>query len=254
MTGFLPLLRKELLEQWRTRRLLVVAIVFTIFGIGSPLLARYTPELIKAVGGANFEITFPTPTAKDAIDQFLKNVGQAGILTAILLAMGSVATEKERGTAALILSKPVSRAAFLAAKLVALATTLAVSVLLASIGAYAYTAFLFETPGVVGWSGMTALLLLSLLGFTAITFLGSALTRSAVAAAGIGIGGMVVLATVSALPNVGPYTPVGLSGTPAEALALGTDTGPIIGPVLVNVALVLGLAWLAWVTFRRQEL
>ena len=55
---------------------------------------------------------------RDAADQFLKNLGQAGILTAILLAMGSVANEKERGTAALILSKPASRGAFLGAKLV----------------------------------------------------------------------------------------------------------------------------------------
>jgi len=254
MTGFGPLLRKELLEQWRTRRLLVVAVVFTIFGIGSPLLARYTPELIKAVGGANFEIIFPTPTLKDAVDQFLKNVGQAGILTAILLAMGSVATEKERGTAALLLSKPASRAAFLAAKLTALATTLAISVLVASIGAYAYTAFLFETPEIVGWTGMTALLLLSFFGFAGLTFLGSTLMRSAIAAAGIGIGGMIVVAIVSALPNVGPYTPVGLSGAPAEALALGSDPGPLIGPVLANVVLVVVLAMLSWVSFRRQEL
>ena len=35
MIGLGPLLRKELLEAWRTRRMLVVAIVFTAFGIGS---------------------------------------------------------------------------------------------------------------------------------------------------------------------------------------------------------------------------
>ena len=112
MNGFGPLLRKELLEQWRTRRLLVVTVVFVALGIGSPFLARYTPELIQALGGVPFEIEFPEPTTLDAIDQFLKNLGQVGILSAILLAMGSVATEKERGTAALLLSKPASRAAY----------------------------------------------------------------------------------------------------------------------------------------------
>jgi ABC-2 type transport system permease protein len=113
VTGFAILLRKELLEQWRTRRLPVVAVVFLTFGIASPLLARYLPEIVKSLGGAGFEIKIPEPTARDAIDQFLKNLGQAGVLTAILLAMGSVANEKERGTAALVLSKPASRAAFL---------------------------------------------------------------------------------------------------------------------------------------------
>jgi ABC-2 type transport system permease protein len=254
VTGFGPLLGKELLEQWRTRRLLVVAVVFTAIGIGSPYLARYTPELIQALGGLPFEIEYPTPTMADAVNQFLKNLGQAGILTAILLAMGSVANEKERGTAALLLSKPAGRGAYLAAKLLAITATLAASTALASAFAYTYTALLFETPDPAGWAGMTALLLLALVAYATLTFLGSTLMRSAVAAAGIGIGGMIGLALVSALPNVAPYTPAGISGSPAGALALGTDPGPLIGPVLVNVGLVLALAALSWLAFRRQEL
>jgi ABC-2 type transport system permease protein len=253
VTGLRPLLRKELLEQWRTRRLLVVAVVFTTFGIGSAFLARYTPELVESLAGDQLQIVVPTPTVRDAVDQFLKNLAQAGILTAILLTMGSVANEKERGTAALILSKPASRAAYLAAKLIAIAATLGVSLALASIGAYVYTTILFEPPPVAGWVAMTALLLLSLLVYAALTFLGSTLSRSALAAAGLGIGGMVALAIVSALPNVGPYTPSGLT-TPAQGLALGTTTGPILGPVVVNAGLLVVLAVAAWLVFRHQEL
>jgi ABC-2 type transport system permease protein len=254
MNGFGPLLRKELLEQWRTKRLLVVAVVFVALGIGSPFLARYTAELIQALGGVPFEIELPVPTAADAVVQFLKNLGQAGILTAILLAMGSVATEKERGTAALLLSKPASRAAYVGAKLVAIGLTLAVGMLLASAAGYVYTALLFEPTGVAGWLGMTALLLLSLLAYATLTFLGSVLTRSAVAAAAIGIGGMILLAIVAALPTVAPYLPAGISGAPAQALALGTDPGPLAGPLLANVGLVLALAGVAWAAFRHQEL
>ena len=254
MNGFGPLLGKELLEQWRTRRLLVVAIVFVSLGIGSAFLARYTAELVQGLGGIPFEIEFPEPTTADAVTQFLKNLGQAGILTAILLAMGSVATEKERGTAALVLSKPASRAAYLAAKLVAIGLTLGCGMLLASAAGYVYTALLFEPPTVAGWIGMTGLLLLSLLAYAALTFLGSALTRSAVAAAAIGIGGMIILAVFTALPNLAPYLPAGISGSPAQAVALGTDPGPLVGPILANVALVLALAAGAWAVFRRQEL
>lgn len=254
MTGFGPLLRKELLEQWRTRRLPVVAIVFLVMGIGSPFLARYTAELVQAVGGVPFDIQFPTPTVKDAVDQTLKNVGQAGILTAILISMGSVATEKERGTAALLLSKPASRASYLVAKLVGITFTLGVSVVLASAAAWFYTSLLFEQPSVLGWTGMTALLLLALVAYATLTFLGSTLTRSSIAAAGIGIGGLIAVGLVSTLPNVAPYTPAGISGAPAMALALGTDAGGLIGPVLVNAGIVAGLALLSWAVFRRQEL
>ena len=167
--------------------------------------------------------------------------------------MGSVANEKERGTAALILSKPASRGAFLGAKLVGIGLTLAISLGLASVASWFYTAILFEPPDALGWLGMTSLLLLTLLVYMALTFVGSTLTRSAVAAAAIGVGGLVVLAIASALPTIGPYMPGGLS-TPALGLAVGTDPGPVLGPVLVNLALLAGLAVASWVAFRHQEL
>jgi ABC-2 type transport system permease protein len=254
VSGLGPLLRKEVLEQWRTRRILVVAIVFVALGIGSPFLARYTAELIQALGGAPFEIEIPEPTVADAVNQFLRNLGQAGILTSILLAMGAVATEKERGTAALILTKPVSRGAYLAAKLVAIGLTLVIGLLVAAVGGYVYTTFLFEAPDLAGWLGMTALLFLALFSYAALTFLGSTLTRSAVAAAAIGIGGMIGLAIVAGLPTLAPYLPAGLSGEPAAAVALGTDPGPLVGPILANLALTATLALLSWLVFRRQEL
>jgi ABC-2 type transport system permease protein len=251
--GLGPLLRKELLEQWRTRRLPVVAVVFLVFGIASPLLARYLPELVKALAGGQIQIEVPPPTVRDAADQFLKNLGQAGILAAVLLAMGSVAVEKERGTAALILSKPASRGAYLLAKLAAILVTLGVSLTLAAAGGYLYTALLFEALSPLGYAAMTGLLLLMLSVYAALTFLGSTLTRSPMAAAGIGIGGMLLVAIIGALPGVGPYTPGGLSA-PAQALALGTDPGGIIGPLLVNLGLLAGLWVAAWGAFRRQEL
>jgi hypothetical protein len=53
---------------------------------------------------------------------------------------------------------------------------------------------------------------------------------------------------------VAPYTPAGISGEPAMALALGNDPGPLLGPLLANAAFVLAVAGLAWLAFRRQEL
>ena len=253
MIGLGPLLRKELLEAWRTRRLLVVTIVFTAFGIASPYLARFLPELIKSLAGGQVQIVIPPPTVGDAADQFLKNLGQAGVLTAVLLAMGSVAVEKERGTAALVLSKPASRGAYLLAKMLAITATLGIGLLIASASGYAYTALLFEALPPFGWAAMTGLLLLMLVLYAALTFLGSVLTRSSIAAAGIGVGGLLVAALVSILPTIGSYSPGGLSA-PGKALALGTDPGLVIGPLLVNLGLLVGLFLVAWVAFRRQEL
>ena len=44
-------LAKEWLEQRRTHRLLIVCLIFLLFGLMSPLLAKFTPEIIKMVPG-----------------------------------------------------------------------------------------------------------------------------------------------------------------------------------------------------------
>lgn len=168
--------------------------------------------------------------------------------------MGSVAWEKERGTAGLILTKPASRAAFLGAKLVAISLNLALAVILGCGIAWIYTVVLYPASfDVVGYLEMMLLLWWMLVIFVAITLLGSTLTRSAIAAAGIGLVAMLALGIVAALPVVGPYMPTALATT-ANDLCLGTDPGDVIGPILFNVALVPVLFAVTWLVFRRQEL
>ena len=253
MTGFRALLRKELLEQWRTARLPLVATVFLLVGLSSPLLARFTPEILKAVGGDQFSIVLPAPTAADAFDQLAKNLGQFGALIAVLLAMGSVATEKERGTAALILTKPAGRSAFLAAKLIAIALTLAIATAIAAAGAWFYTFVLFEPLPIAGFAAAMVLQWLAMLSYAAITFLGSTLTRSALAAAGLGVAAIIILAIVGILPAIGRYLPTGLAA-PSRALALGQAGADVLAPTIASVVLIVGLFLLAALAFRRQEL
>jgi len=253
MAGLGPLLRKELLEQWRTLRLPVVATIFLLVGLSSPLLARFTPEILKAVAGDQFTISLPTPTAADAVDQLAKNVGQFGGLIAVLLAMGAVATEKERGTAALLLTKPVSRGAFLVAKLVAIGLTLAVSVAIATAGAWFYTLVLFEPLPLLGVAAGAALQWLMLMAWAAITFVGSTLTRSSLAAAGLGIVAFIVVGILGVVPNVGRFLPTGLGG-PGRALALGIPGPDPLVPTLATIVLIGAAGLTAWLAFRRQEL
>jgi hypothetical protein len=104
-----------------------------------------------------------------------------------------------------------------------------------------------------GFVAATVLLWLSLVVFAAITFLGSTLTRSALAAAGIGVVAFIVIGILSAFPAIAPYLPVGL-GAPARAVALGQPPGDLVGPLLANVALIVVAPALAWLSFRRQEL
>jgi ABC-2 type transport system permease protein len=250
------LLHKELLESWRTMRLPVVAGLFLLVGLTSPLLARFLPEIITAAAGDQLPlIPIPTPVAADAVDQLWKNLAQFGALAAIVLAMGSVATERDRGTAAFVLSKTVSRGAFLMAKVVALGVVLAMCVALAVTVAWVYTAILFEPLPVAGWIAFAALAWLGLAAWAAITFLASTVTGSTAAAAGIGFAALLVLSVVGAIPNAGRFLPSGLAA-PAVALAAGAPVEPadVITPVVSTVILIaIAVGAAAW-SFRRQEL
>ncbi|MBP1705562.1 MAG: conserved rane protein of unknown function [Chloroflexi bacterium] len=254
MSGLGVLLRRELLEQWRTYRLLVVLAVFAVIGIVSPLTALYINELLAALGGGQIEIVFPTPTAADAVAQLIKNAGQMGAFIAVLLTMGAVVTEKERGTAAMILTKPATRPAFLGAKALAVGLLLAAGVALAYGLAAAYTAVLFEPLPLVGVVASALLLWLSLAVCGAVTFLASTVAPSAIVAGGVGLAVVLGSGILGAFPALAPYMPPGLWGA-AQELALGRAPAfDLAGPVLLNAGAALVALVLAGVAFRRQEL
>jgi ABC-2 type transport system permease protein len=259
VTGFTTLLRKELAESWRTYRWPVVGALFAFVGLSSPLLARFLPEILKAAAGDTLGgLQLPTPTITDAVLQLQKNLGQFGAVAAIVLAMGAVANEIDRGTAAFVLVRPVGRGAFVAAKATAIAIVLASCVALAVVLGWFYTAILFAPPDPLGWLAMGVLMWLMLVAWSAITLLASAVTASAAAAAGIGVVALLGLSLVSVLPDVARLTPSGLDG-PAAALAADAGSLATLGvdlwvPVVATMVLI-GLATFAtFLHLRRREL
>jgi ABC-2 type transport system permease protein len=246
-------LRKELLQQMRTRRLLVVAGVFALFGLGSPLIANFTPELLRSIEGAEqFADLIPEPSAADAVGQYVKNITQFGFLIAILLGMGAVANEKEQGTAAMILSKPLPRWAFVLSKFFAQGAVYFLGFLLAGAGAYIYTVWLFEALPAGAFALSTFLLFVWLLVFAAVTTTASTMAESTGAAAALALGGAIVLLLAGNFPVVGPVAPGVLVAWAAQA-PLG-EIPPQAGAlaaagVLIVVALVGAVA-----SFEVQEL
>lgn len=202
---------KELRQLWRTKRILVMGAVFLISGMGSPLMAKFTPQMLSAIEGAEmFADLIPEPTAGDAMIQYIKNLSQFGFILAILLAMGMVVGEKERKTIPMILSKPMPRWVFIASKFSAQLLMYLVMFILSSLGAYYYTVILFGSLGLGDFMLLNGLMLLWLLTFVALSLLGSTLGRSTVAAGGIGLGLSVALMLAGNLPRYGELLPGGL--------------------------------------------
>jgi ABC-2 type transport system permease protein len=256
MAGFRILLGKELREAWHTRRLPLVAILFLVIGLLSPLTARYLPEILKAALGDQLTIPIPDPTATEALAQLQKNLGQLATLAAIAIAMGAVAGELDRGTAALVLAQPVSRPAFIAAKLAALAVVLGASTILAVAVAWVYTAILFEPLPIGGWVAMAFLDWLALLAWASLTFLASAATGSTTAAAGFGFVAWIVVSILAVVPALERLLPSGLTA-PSILLAAGTtdglDAAKLATAIAGTVAIVVAGGAGAILSFRRRE-
>ncbi len=252
--NFFIVLRKELTEQGRTKRFLIVAAVLAAFGLTSPLLAKFTPELLKSIPDipAGLAGMIPAPSVADAVGQYVKNMGQFGILLALLMSMGAVAQEKERGTAAMLLTHPVSRLNFLLAKFTALGITFTVSLAVAALGCWYYTLLLFEALPWGPYLALNGLILVVFLVYIAVTLLCSTLARTQGAAAGLAFAALVLVAGIGSLPRIGEYFPgrlfswgatLALGGGDPAWLALGVAAGIIV------LALVI-----ACLRFEREEI
>lgn len=249
------LLYKELREQWRSHRLLVVVSVLVAMGILGPLTARYMSELMASIPGTpeGLEAVLPPPTVDLAISELADDLAQFGLVLALLVPMAAVVGEKTSGTAALTLSKPVSRAAFLAAKLLALLVTFTVGVA-SGIGAgYAYAGMLFEWLPFGGFALLGGTLLIYLLFYASLTLLASTLMRSQLAAAGLAFGLALALGIVGSIPAVGAYLPSALLGW-GRAAAAGAITEVPWRSLVAAAILIPGLLGLGWAALHRQEL
>ncbi len=253
--AYLTLVRKELLEQWRTRKAIVIFVVFLLFGLVSPLMARFVTEIIKSVPGAEqFAGLIPEPKAADAVGQYIENVTQFGFILTLLLAMGLIAGEKDRGTAAMTLSKPVPRWAFVLSKFDALALVFLPAVLLAGLGAGYYTNLLFD-PGLALGPFLlgNVLLWLWLMAIAAAVLLGSALGRTTLIGAGLGLLFCIVLLVGGAFPQAAGLLPGGLVSWAAQ---LGVPDAPQVfsaGALAGTVVVILFCLITAIGAVERQE-
>ncbi len=250
MRGFNVLLKKELREHIKTHKLLIVLVVFLFLGMGTPLMLNYLPDIVNSGGGT--EIPMPDFTGADAASEFFGSIAQIGMVVVILVAMGAVARERERGTALLTLSKPVGRDMFIAAKLAVLAVIFGISLILGSAFCYLYICILFGSIGAASYIAATALLGLFLLVCISITLLCSSIFKSATAAGGLALAIIVLLWALSAIPNIGSYAPMGILSW-GNNLVFGKGSSAW-GSLAISLGLAVAFGVGAWQALVRKEL
>ena len=251
--GYRELLTKEIVEAWRTYRIAVLCGLFAIIGIAAPLLVRFLPRLLRLFG-ATGELGLEGLGVADVVDLLIRNVTLVGGFAGILLAMGSIAGERRRGTLDLILSRPVSRAAVVWAKFVALGMVFGLAVALAVVGAWLYSALFFAPQAALPWGQLGAVLWLSAMVHVAVTMLGSVVARSPLGAAAFGLTYVAVMGLAATVATLARFVPVGLAEV-ARAVALEEVSPDLLPAVTVGVSVaVIAVALLgAWWRLRRMD-
>lgn len=140
-------LKKEWMEWGRTGRSLVLLLVFALFGIMNPAVAKLTPWLMETMSESMANAGLVTTTIKvDAMTswvQFYKNI-PIGIIVFILITSGNFTTEYEKGTLIPIVTRGLSRHKLLAAKAVFLFGSWTVLYVICFGITYGYNAYFWD--------------------------------------------------------------------------------------------------------------
>jgi len=254
MTGFGAFMQKELTEIRRTWRLWVIPGMLVFFGVTSPIIAALTPALVQSMTASQpgVVVRVPPPTALDAYAQFIKNIDQFVLIAIVITGAGVISGERGSGTAILALTKPLSRGAFVVAKIFSQVALVVIATALGTAACVAMTAVVFDGGVGVRLVEAVALWLIYASLLIVVMTLFSAAFRSRGAAAGAGLGFFFLSLLLSSWRPVARYTFVGL--LPAMSNALTGKAVAAGWPVATAVAAIVGGAVAAVGVFGRQEL
>ena len=195
----------------------------------------------------------PTPTYHEAYAEWIKDLSGTALFVLIIVYGSIISSERKSGTAVLVLTKPVSRTAFIIAKMAVHSAFLAVLVVTGTLVTWGLTAAVFDhAPGPALWSSSLVWLVFGILFIALMTFL-SVVINSSAGAAGAGLGMFALLSIAAIWKPLGTYSPAALANTVPFSLAAGRNVA-VLWPVLTSLLLAAVLAALAALAFRRKDL
>lgn len=253
MTSLMVFVDKEIKEQLRTYKTLIIITVLLLFGITSPILAKIMPELIGNMD-LSYEINMPPATYLDAFGQFFNNLTQMGVIVVILVFTGSVSGEKTKGTIILMLTKRLSRKSFILSKFISMIMLFTVGYLLSVVAFLFYTTTLFKEAQLENVMLSLFCLWLFMVIIIAITILTSTLSSNNYIATMAAFGGWFLLLMTAYIPKVKEVTPLVLATWNMSILDGIKDFKDLSSPIFSGILLIIVFIGITCWILKKQEI
>ena len=253
MNTFFTMLAKESKEIIRSKKLLILCIIFGFIAISSPIIAKVIPDIFKNLNTGGISFNIPEPSWTDAIDQLVKNTAQFGLIVIIFMFAGMISDEKNKKTLEMLLTKPVSRSSFVLAKFFT-GTIYIASVFLASSAVfYFYVVSIFGSFDKSNYAWLVLFLLIFLLAIFAVTLFFSTVSYSQIMAAGLSFVVSIVFTTIIGyIKVISDYSPSYIISNYKE-LMTGGNYAQVLPSFYVSLGIIILLVIVSIILFSRQE-
>ena len=254
MRAYFAFTKKEFTENLRTYKLMIMIVVFLIFGMMSPLFAKFMPEILKAAGLDASALGMGMPTAMDSFAQFFKNVGQLGLLVLVIVFSGIMGNELSKGALINILTKGMKRSTVILSKFTMATVIWTVSYLLCLAVTYAYTAYYFTIENTSNvFLTFSSMWLFGVL-LVAIVILGGVLFRNIYGSLLLTGGIVVVMTIVNIAPKLQRYNPITLSSDNVQLITAQKAALDFIPAVIICAVLTIVSVLASIMIFNKKQL
>jgi len=254
---FKILFKKEWMEFFRTKKFLILWAVAFVVAAMSPLLAKFTPEILKMTMASNpalagFEL--PTPIVQDSYLQLFKNLDSIFIIAVVLIFAGQVVEEKTKHTFDLVLTKITNRRIFMLSKILQSLTQIAL-VIAMMLGVFELYNHLFFKEASLAYILKLYLVIVSIIWFYyGMTFFASVVSKQFV----FGLLWVLILTVIfnmlNFIPTVGDYLPLQYSSFGMKLITAEATDWKFYVFLCVSYGITALFLLLATQIFEHQEL
>ncbi len=225
MREFIAFMKKEIIEQMRSSKVMIILILSVMFGVMNPAVAKLTPMLLEMLSEEMAEsgmvITLAEITAMDSWVQFYKNIPMA-LIVFVLMEGGILCNEYKSCALVLALTRGIARYKVVLSKTVTLLSLWTAYYFLCFGITYAYNAYYWDNSvaeslafSVVVW-WLFGVFVIALTVMLSVVF-------TSVSAVYVGVGASVfAMYLASLIPKFAKYMPIYL--TDGNSLIYGALT------------------------------